>query len=936
MRPLTLAMNAFGPFASQTELALSQLGTQGLYLITGVTGAGKTTLFDAITYALYGEPSGQSRSADMLRSQYAAPDAAASVTLTFMHRGQTYAVTRTLPRERVSKRGGGTVTEPGSATLDFADGRAPIVKPTEVTRAVADLLGVNKEQFCQIAMIAQGAFQQLLLADTQTRGNIFREIFGTRPYQDFQNAVKADAAKVDAESRLLEHDMAQRLASAQTGEDDPRAAELLTMQKSLPAAAEAQALLSLLIAEDDARLAAMGDEARQSAERLSRADHALGRAGQLLQMHRELQQSVAWLAENEPALIARQAALEGEQRRAGERERVTVALAQGRGELQRYDALDALMQRLSQAQSAAAQAQEQAAACRAEQESLQARLVKARAEAETLADAGRQAERLQSERERAAERERALAALAKQQAAFAQDEARLLAAQAAYQTAARAADVARREWDAQQRLYLDEQAGVLAQTLQPDQPCPVCGSLAHPAPATLPAHAPTREQLAAFKAQADTAQAESERKSANAAALAGALENARLALQTAAATLLGEPEPQGLQGQAQTAHEQPLGLPAQVQAALTQSQTLVATLTKELAQARAGAAQAEKIRQAIPRAEAMLAQQETNRLAAEQLAAAEQARAQTLSEQLAEEQRKLPLPTREAHLNALSALDAQKTALEQALAAAQNAYETLRDGVQRQTERSLTLRDQLAGAPNPDLPALTAQKQALQAENAALLRRTQTVLERRNGNASALAAIGAQARQIDALAARRQWLAALSQTVNGDLRGKERIQLETYVQTTYLDRVLARANTRLMRMSGGQYELTRRAGAGDLRLKSGLELNVTDHYSGSQRDVRSLSGGEQFKASLALALGMSDEVQASAGGVRLDTLFIDEGFGTLDDESLTSAVDVLASLSEGNRLVGVISHVQQLKDRIDRQVIVQKSRGGGSRVELRL
>jgi exonuclease SbcC len=171
--------------------------------------------------------------------------------------------------------------------------------------------------------------------------------------------------------------------------------------------------------------------------------------------------------------------------------------------------------------------------------------------------------------------------------------------------------------------------------------------------------------------------------------------------------------------------------------------------------------------------------------------------------------------------------------------------------------------------------------------------------------------------------------------VNGTLSGKEKIPLETYVQTTYLDRVLARANTRLMRMSGGQYELRRRTAADDLRQKSGLELDVVDHYNGSARDVRTLSGGEQFKASLSLALGMSDEVQSSAGGVRLDPLFIDEGFGTLDEDSLASAIDVLASLSEGSRLVGVISHVQQLKERIDRQIVVTKTRAGGSRVEIR-
>ncbi|MDD3213494.1 MAG: SbcC/MukB-like Walker B domain-containing protein, partial [Eubacteriales bacterium] len=229
---------------------------------------------------------------------------------------------------------------------------------------------------------------------------------------------------------------------------------------------------------------------------------------------------------------------------------------------------------------------------------------------------------------------------------------------------------------------------------------------------------------------------------------------------------------------------------------------------------------------------------------------------------------------------------------------------------------------------------LREEKEARRLAREALLGRAQTVRERRNGNAGILHKLKAHAAEAEKKLSRRAWLATLAQTVNGNLNGKEKIPLETYVQTTYLDRILARANTRLMRMSSGQYELVRRSSPDDLRQKSGLELNVTDHYNGSERDVRSLSGGEQFKASLALALGLSDEVQASAGGVRLDTLFIDEGFGTLDEESLSAAIDVLASLSEGSRLVGVISHVQQLKDRIDRQIVVTKARTGGSHVQV--
>ena len=176
---------------------------------------------------------------------------------------------------------------------------------------------------------------------------------------------------------------------------------------------------------------------------------------------------------------------------------------------------------------------------------------------------------------------------------------------------------------------------------------------------------------------------------------------------------------------------------------------------------------------------------------------------------------------------------------------------------------------------------------------------------------------------------------SLSNTANGNLAGKEKIMLETYIQMTYFYRIIRRANLRFLVMSGGQYELKRRREASGSRSQSGLELDVIDHYNGTERSVKTLSGGESFQASLSLALGLSDEIQSLAGGIRLDTMFVDEGFGTLDEGALEQAVQALAGLTEGNRLVGIISHVAELKERIERQIVVTKDRTGGSRAEIR-
>lgn len=207
---------------------------------------------------------------------------------------------------------------------------------------------------------------------------------------------------------------------------------------------------------------------------------------------------------------------------------------------------------------------------------------------------------------------------------------------------------------------------------------------------------------------------------------------------------------------------------------------------------------------------------------------------------------------------------------------------------------------------------------------------------RTDKNAQALQNIRDKMTNLDSVEKRYIWMKALSDTANGNISGKEKVMLETYIQMTYFDRVIARANTRFMVMSDGQYELKRRKEAENNKSQSGLDLDldVIDHYNGTERSVKTLSGGESFKASLSLALGLSDEIQASAGGVQLDTMFVDEGFGSLDDESLDQAMRALSNLADGNRLVGIISHVGELKNRIDKQIVVTKEKTGGSRANI--
>ena len=278
----------------------------------------------------------------------------------------------------------------------------------------------------------------------------------------------------------------------------------------------------------------------------------------------------------------------------------------------------------------------------------------------------------------------------------------------------------------------------------------------------------------------------------------------------------------------------------------------------------------------------------------------------------------------------------QKTALRQALKQAEDRCNENEKRIAAMSAAIETLTKALSDMPETDIPAVQAEAESLALQRLQTLKNKDAVIGRLAPNEKILAALRKNGEEQDKLEKQYAWVKALSDTANGTMAGQEKIQLETYIQQTYFERILIRANRRLLVMTDGQYELKRREKTESKSGQSGLDLNIIDHYNGTERDVKTLSGGESFKASLALALGLSDEIQASAGGIQLDTMFVDEGFGSLDEGSLDHAMRALTGLTEGGRLVGIISHVSALKEKIDTQIIVKKDRDGGSRVQIKL
>ncbi len=938
MRPLKLTLSAFGPYAAQTTLDLEKLGKGGLYLVTGDTGAGKTTLFDAITYALYDHSSGGVREGAMLRSKYAEPNVPTYVELEFEVRGQRYIVRRNPEYLRPKARGEGFTTEKADACLTYTDGRPPVSRAKDVTAAVIDIIGLDYNQFSQIAMIAQGQFTRLLNASTDERSKIFRKLFRTQPYQRLQERLQEENAALTRQREEQNVRIGQLLSGLSWAEGDADTETLEALASLCAAGGQAlpeavEPLLDSLLTGQEQALAALTTARAETEKELDTLQQTLGRAEQAQKLRQELAAKQAQLRALRPVLDAARAKSVRHTGDAAALDALAGQVERARADLAAFDQLEALEKSLTAAQNAAALESAKAAKRRAALAELNRGLAQLEQILAGLAGAEAEKVSLQARAEQLTRREMALEQLGQ---SLAENQRRGQAARRAqeeYLQCAAAQETAHARRDRLERAFLDAQAGLLAQSLTEGAPCPVCGSIHHPTLAVLPEEAPTQAQVNAAKREAEQADQAAQEASAAARAALTALQEARATLRRDAEALLPERF---------TSPDGPVTLTvALLKTALAEEADTLRTAQKALA-----AAQKQNAADCAARAEqeaerkAKTAQRtalEAQAAAAAEEAARQNAAAKALESQCREARTALPAADRDAARWTLRELEERRRTLRAgmdaaaaALAKAEQDYAAAESAVQALTAQQPDVPE---GTESTDIPALEAHRNELLARRTALTGQEKALTARLVPNRKAVGLYRQHAAARAELEQRWQWVNALASTAGGTLSSRQKIRLEAYIQMNYLDAILVHANTRLMQMTAGQYELER-IGAENQRSQSGLDLGVIDHYNGTRRSVKTLSGGESFKASLALALGLSDEVQSAAGGIRLDTLFLDEGFGSLDEESLEQAIRVLAGLTEGDRLVGIISHVGALKDRIERQVVVRKARSGGSTVEI--
>lgn len=919
MRPLMLKLSAFGPYADKTEIDFTKLGTGGIYLITGDTGAGKTTIFDAITYALYGNPSGNNREVSMFRSKYAQPDVPTQVELTFDYYGKKYVVQRNPEYERANKRGEGTTKQLAGAQFIYPDGRV-VTKIKEVDQAVKDVMGIDRNQFCQIAMIAQGDFLKLLLASTKERMEIFRHIFKTEGFSRLQERLKKESGAVGEECTFLRNSILQYMGGIVCEEDlvyHPLAEQAkkgeLTIEDTLK-------LIEKLLEEEGAKEKRLEEKRRKLQKELDEVKARIIKGKEAVRAGKELEENER---RYEQLTLQSVQLEEGYKEAKGQQEeskRDSQTLGEIKAALAEYDELERGNLQLVRNQNFLQKAKEELCKNEEEIKKLEKELILFREEEKGLQKAGEEKVRLEAEKKKKEEQYQSLRTLFYQIQEAKQLQDTYQKEVTVYKQKAEKLEKTEADFRVKNKAYLDAQAGILAENLKEGEPCPVCGAVDHPKPAPKSSYVPNRQELEKLQEIITKENEEVKAASQKAGTVKGALEEKQKAVEVAKSLLMGE---ESFENLSQAVKEKALAIREEGQ-----------KIEKEIEKESQKLQRREYLQKIIPAREKAIEEEKRKSLQLKEESGKRLGENETLKERLIILKEKLLYESKEKAQEVIQQLMDNIRRRQMQLEKKEREWNGCKEQLISLTSAKKEILKRLEGRENIQLELELQQQRYLEEEQGRIEKEEKRVHSAIRANKEALHHILQKSEALQKLEKKYSWVRNLSNTANGTLAGKEKIMLETYIQMNYFDRIIARANVRLMIMTEGQYDLIRSKEALTKQGQSGLDLNVIDHYNGSERSVRSLSGGEAFKASLALALGLSDEIQSSCGGIKLETMFVDEGFGSLDEDSLSQAMKALSQLADNHRLVGIISHVGELKQKIDKQIVVTKDKAGGSRAQV--
>lgn len=1037
MKPLNITISAFGPYADKVEVPLHTFGESGLFLITGDTGAGKTTIFDAIAFALYGETSGTTRTVDTVRSDFANANTKTFVILEFSHKNKVYKIERNPSYIRLKKDGSGTTSQNADAVLTLPDDGV-ICGSSNVTKAVIDLLGIDYKQFKQIAMIAQGEFLKLLLADSKDRADIFRKVFNTKLYLDLQFKLKDKEKHSRIQLEDLQKSILQYIDGIVFDKDETEFNVLIELkkEKNINRLPQIDEMLTKMIGQDSQKIKdlqaninelekkhsdiiseyvkAEADnkffdelekyrdnvaQLKKQEEAIEMLKHKVKKAQRAIndvrplqlayerekaaynQINNSVQSLKEFILQQEPLLSQLEKEVVNEANKEPERQSLATAISNLNEKLVQYDqleSLNSLINQLSIEHKSLSETVDTLKHKKIEIYNHQQDIKNALSKLDNVESLMvLKDNRLKLEKEYDRSLDNIIEDIAKLKKINKEQKQLLEEFTQVQQKYIEASQ----KYEMENSLYLSAQAGIMAQNLLHGEACPVCGSRNHPQKAVLTSNVLTQQEINILKAERDKLDAQQKLASERASNKKTEFETQAMNLKQAAkrtlktgdeVTKISELEEilnkekqkmstllEGLNAELNTIQQQII-TKNQFTNELKQNESLyqnneakleeliqkqfvvekeLSNKNNELDIIKSQLSFSSK-QQAMEQITLMTAKLDYLKSTYQQILSRKEDTSRKLQES------KAILTSDSIKLSDL--LNAQRLAKDQYTNAYINAefvdeadyisyiishddLEVLSDKINNYANdyRDNVLAidrlvQQTKDKQYKDLKLINDTRQQVQLEKLELDKAYQSIKGRLTINEPIKKALDKYKAKKDDLEKQYSIISNLSKTANGELSGKQKLAFEQYVQASYFNQIISQANKRLAIMASGRYELIRKEEASNLRTQSGLELDVLDYYTGKIRTVKSLSGGESFKASLALALGLSDVIQSFAGGVQVDAMFIDEGFGALDSESLEQAIATLYCLTQGNRVVGIISHVAELKEKIDKKILIEK------------